>query len=298
MTMIIKNFFINKRKFLVKIEKGKVFTMRMLYPSSMLNSSKVDEHFEQEYEKFEQPALVSLYENKILAKGQSLDGETLFYRGWILSPEEYEQLNKLVESKNAQLMFSTQQYVLAQFANDVNGWLKIFKNHTPETMVYPYYIRPEKVEKDFENVRGRFVVKGASKSLKGDWKNSAYASSWRDLSRIVSNFKEQVSEKEESHILVRAFEYFDKNEWRVWFFGENYLITDHPNNTLSLEVDERIEEYVQSLIPLVKELDAGFVTVDVVNSYTGLRVVEFGSGMVSGSSVDISEFIKENCCNE
>lgn len=262
--------------------------MRMIYPGSMLRSSSVDEYFEEEFSSFDNPAIYSFEDGKVFEKGQSLDGETLLYRGWIVSLEDYEKLNKSVENKGGKLLISPEKYFRSQFAQ---GWINVFEEHTPETKIYHYDVDSNTMMDDFANSAESFVVKGSSKSLKHDWDNSMFAPSFKDIVRVVNNFKEQVSESEESHILIREFEKLAENELRVFWVDNVATITDHPNNAETVVIDERIEKYVDSLMPLIKSLDAGFVSTDIVDSDKGLRVVEVGSGMVSGSSVPIFNIV-------
>lgn len=61
--------------------------MRFIYPASVLNPKQVDEFFADEASSAP-GARVALWNDddaRVLERGSSIDGETLVYRGWILS---------------------------------------------------------------------------------------------------------------------------------------------------------------------------------------------------------------------
>lgn len=255
--------------------------LKFVYPSSALKASRVDEFFEDEVSMLvDSPVLYSAFENR-LVRGEFIEGATIVYRGWILTVSEYCKLNELVEAKGAVMLVSPESYEKSQFAN---GWLNSFSGLTPLTTVYPYNVLAETIVEDFGSSSFSYVVKGGSKSLKNDWANSMFAETGSDVVRVVNNFRSQVSESEEGFLLVREFENWLPGEFRIWWFSGSYVIDQHPNNDIVLNVSESLLSFLNVVEGAVNELGAEFVTTDIVRTVDGFyRVVEVGNGQVSGA---------------
>lgn len=257
---------------------------KFLYPSSMLKTTRVDEHFENEVELLdERPVLYSEVEDRLVLRGESIEGTTIIYRGWILTPAVYSRINELVVTAGGKMLVSPDAYSHSQFAE---GWLDVFKNLTPDTISYPYTTEAEIIGQDFIDSTSSYVVKGSSKSLKHDWANSMFAETGSDVSRIVSNFKNQVSENEESTILVRKFENWLPGELRVWWLKDQFIVDQHPNNESDVDFGVEFEQFLNNVVKSkVVELDAVFVSTDFVcDEMNSFRLVEVGNGQVSGAS--------------
>lgn len=262
------------------MQNGYDATIKFLYPSSMLQPKKVDEHFAQETALLKNDfILYSDVDEKVYVRGQDIQGMTIMYRGWILTQSQYAALTQKIEKLGAHMLVNPENYAKTQF---INSWYEKFKDFTPVTDFYDYHTEASVFDENYANDNRSFVVKGQSKSLKNDWENSMFAKTGKDVSRIVENFKQQVSDIEEPVLVVRVFENWKKNELRVWFFNDQYLIQQHPNNTHDVDIDDDVFDFVDSLHIL--DFDSPFFNIDIVQSDHGLRVVETGNGQVSESS--------------
>lgn len=257
--------------------------MKFLYPSSFLKSTRVDEHFEDEVELLDtKPVLYSEYEDRLVLRGESLEGETVVYRGWIVSADKYSRMSDLVETAGGTMLVSPVNYAKSQFAE---GWLNVFDGLTPETVVFPYEVSSQTLIDSFADESNAYVVKGSSKSLKHDWDNFMFAKSGSDVVRVVDNFRSQVSFDEESFILVRKFENWIPGELRVWWLNDRFVVDQHPNNETVVDFGEDFVSFLNSVVKgYVNSLDAVFVTTDFVRDVSGnFRLVEVGNGQVSGA---------------
>lgn len=257
--------------------------MKFLYPSSFLKSTRVDEHFEDEVDLLDtKPILYSEYEDRLVLSGESIENETIVYRGWIVSFDKYSRISDLVEKAGGTMLVSPENYVKSQFAE---GWLNVFDGLTPGTVVFPYEVSSQTLIDSFADDSSAYVVKGSSKSLKHDWDNSMFAKNGCDVVRVVDNFKSQVSCDEESFILVREFENWIPGELRVWWMDNWFVIDQHPNNDSVVDFGEGFEPFLHSVVRgYVDSLDATFVTTDFVrDENNNFRLVEVGNGQVSGA---------------
>lgn len=257
----------------------------------MLKATKVDEHFENEVQMLdEKPVLYSEVEDRLLLRGENIEGTTIVYRGWILTCEAYSRINELIVAHGGKMLVSPEAYVRSQFAE---GWINTFEDLTPKTFCYPYSTDTETIGKDFVESELSYVVKGSSKSLKHDWDNSMFAKNGSDVSRIINNFKNQVNENEESTILVREFENWLPGELRVWWLNDNFTISQHPNNESFVDFGTEFEDFLnRSVKTKIIELDARVVSSDFVRDESGIfRLVEIGNGQVSGAN-DFEEVLQ------
>lgn len=265
--------------------------MKFLYPSSFLKSTRVDEHFEGEVELLDtKPVLYSEYEDRLVLRGESLEGETVVYRGWIVSADKYSRMSDLVETAGGTMLVSPVNYAKSQFAE---GWLNVFDGLTPETVVFPYEVSSQTLIDSFADESSAYVVKGSSKSLKYDWDNSMFAKSGSDVVRVVNNFRSQVSSDEEEFVLVRKFENWVPGELRVWWLNDRFIVDQHPNNETVVDFGEDFVSFLNSVVKgYVNSLDAVFVATDFVRDVSGnFRLVEVGNGQVSGCS-DFSKVVE------
>lgn len=254
-----------------------------VYPSSLLKATRVDEHFNDEAGALTEHDYVLWvpYENRIVRKGIDLTGATVIYRGWIITVDEYRQLETLVENAGGTMLVNTDDYARSQFAE---GWLNTFADVTPKTSIYPYGVSFNHIYDSYHNRDQSFVVKGSSKSLKHDWAGSMFAAHGSDVARVLTRFRSQVTAQEESTILIRDFEQWLSNEWRVFWINGEAIIQQHPQNTEALAITDELNSFVADLKPLVESLGVAFVTTDVVRTQNdALRVVEVGNGQVSQS---------------
>lgn len=266
--------------------------MRAIYPNSLFSRTEIDEHFFEEAAPLsEPPILYSVEEGRLTTRKFAVDDEVLLYRGWILTPVQYAQMEAAVRDAGGKLLISTEQYKRTQFGD---GWLEHMEGITPRTSVLPYWASDAELLKQARILDcTKFVVKGASKSVKHDWDNSMYVDCVEDLLRVVKNFREHVSEAEESTLLLREFENWNAGELRLWWVDGKLAYNGlHPQSSANVDV-ATLEYFLPVLASRVAALDCPLLTTDLVRSAGGeWRVVEVGNGQVTEPSASFSETVR------
>lgn len=266
--------------------------MRALYPNSIFKSTRVDEHFADEAAALSEfPIVYSIEDGRITARGFEVEGETLLYRGWILTPTEYDELNTVVLKAGGELLVSPEQYRRTQFGN---GWLSHMEGITPKTVILPYNVSDEEIMEQAGLLgASQFVLKGASKSAKQDWGNAMFANDISQLPRILNGFRGYVTASEENTILLREYEEWKLDELRLWWVDGKLAYTGlHPESIRDLET-EGLDEFLPVLEPRVASLDCPVLTTDLAQSHDGeWRVVEIGNGQVTQPRTTFAEVVK------
>lgn len=254
-----------------------------IFPTSLLNSSKVDEHFGEEALLTENNyVLFDSFNKKLLARNKDISQSKFIYRGWILTSNEYKELESLIKKSGSQLLTSSQQYDNAQFGTN---WIKSFEKFTPKTTVLDYSLSVNKIKSELENLHLPLVIKGQSKSLKHDWFNSMFVKNKEDLERVLNNFKDQVTVEEEPFILYREFENWQIGELRTWWFnGKLVQAEGHPDTPDFTVTDNELSKIKFLLSNTIKNFDNKFFVIDLVqNAESNWRIVEVGDGQVCES---------------
>lgn len=295
--------------------------MRLLYPSSLLRATLVDEFFSGEAAAASvRPALYDAASSRVLSRGVDVAGEVLVYRGWILSPGEYATMESVVTAAGASLLVGSSAYDSAQF---FGGWFDVFSAVTPASVVLPFDADDDSLLAAASDLvastgEARMVVKGGSKSVKEDWFNAMFVSSVGDLLRVLSNFRAAVSSGSESSLVLRSFEEWSDVQLRLWWVdGVLTFVGPHPQSAVdggwadvcaegwtgdsvstadsaaslaghssALAAFPGLASFVSVLSPLVSVLSNPLLVTDVVVDVNGgWRVVEVGDGGVSSCPV-------------
>ena len=258
-------------------------SMRFLYPNSLLNPKAVDEFFADEAAAVDGPrvALWDAAEGRLLERQLPVAGETLAYRGWILTKDGYRRLADAIEAKGATPWVSAEGYARSQF---LDGWIDTMEGLTPRSVVAALDVSDDRLAALVAErlPEGRYVVKGLSKSAKDDWANAMYISSPADLPRVVGNLRERISSEEDS-LVVREFVPLMADELRLWWVdGECVQTRNHPQSRPDVLDTTGLDGFVRALRERVAELGVPFVTTDVTRDQDGRWwLVEVGSGCVS-----------------
>lgn len=263
--------------------------MKALYPASAFGRFKVDEHFENEVSQLaEKPAV--FHNDDGIALSKLDEDETYLYRGWILTPGEYRDLEKAVQSKGAKLAVTAEQYEHDQYAQN---WLTELAEATPETVVVPYAASDEELLKAAAifTPETKLFIKGSSKSAK-DNPAASIAENVASLTETIRNFREEISEEQEELILIRKFVDFIGYEYRTWWSnGVMNSVQLHPQTGYEgdhsqfflkqAEIDD-MQVLFDKISPVMKEVSSPLVTVDIRRAIDGdYHVIEMGSGTVS-----------------
>lgn len=143
-------------------------TQHFLYPADVLKPKQVDEMYAPEAAAMRAAGFsVAVVPLEALGCGQAkitpgpVCGQKLVYRGWMVSPEEYEKLAAVVAAHGAELCTSPAQYRLAHY---LPNWYPLLQELTPETEVVPADADLERILRDLG--WGRYFIKDYVKSLK------------------------------------------------------------------------------------------------------------------------------------
>lgn len=107
-----------------------------IYPSETFNIKKVDDHFKEEYlllkSKGFNVCLIDLDDEQLSGH---FDSNKFIYRGWMLSENEYDLLEKLLDRKDCKLLTSKHNYyeshhLINQYKTDNKEGIS---NYSPET---------------------------------------------------------------------------------------------------------------------------------------------------------------------
>jgi hypothetical protein len=205
-------------------------------------------------------------------------GESILYRGWMLSPENYKKLARLIEGKGGIPITSFENYIMC---HHIIGWYEQCKIYTAETHFFP----------NDGNLKDNISSLGWESYFIKDFVKSNYtdrgsiASSPDEAIEIVKLIEKYRGEIEGGIAVRRVENYLKDTETR--YFVMNGKV--YSPNKMIFELLEKIAEII----------DAPFYSVDVIQRADGeFRVVEIGDGQVSDKKMwnvkDISKMLIEN----
>ncbi|HZS49096.1 MAG TPA: ATP-grasp domain-containing protein [Blastocatellia bacterium] len=244
--------------------------MNFVYPQSLLDSALPDEMFQDEATALSQNGHgISLIDSERLASRTAKlrpavqSGVTVVYRGWMLSPTEYENLESSITAAGAVPLTAKDKYLATHY---LPNWYSAISDLTPETVVLP-------LDVDWEAELSKlgwegFFVKDYVKSLKTSV--GSLIKRPEDI-RIVAAEMEKYRGTIEGGLCVRRVEDFVRETERRYFviYGQPY----------SADRADTIPEIVHDC---ASRINSKFFSVDVVCRTDGnLRVVEIGDGQVS-----------------
>lgn len=271
-----------------------------LFPSDPLGgrSLAVDSHFEREYIVASALAPVALIDSYSLGDPKPrlqipADAESPFvYRGWMLSAEEYGQLEAAVEARGHRLLTATAGYLQA---HSMENWLPGFEQLTPPTVILDSAVSEDELLAAAATLPSEhgFFLKGSVKSEPG----FSRAERADELPGLLERFLDFADLAPGQSIALRSFTPLDGAvaELRSWWIGG--LLVDfrvHPNffgkgledplapatqgDHFSSAVD-----FLAGLTVAVRSLESDFITADIALTATGdWELMEIGAGEVSG----------------
>ena len=243
--------------------------MVILFPSDYFDKKKPDEMFSDQVRAFESlnfkistVSLEDLQLSKVRFYPALPENEEVLYRGWMVSPGEYEQLAGAVLEAKAKPFTTPEQYSLT---HHIPNWYPRIAELTPETVCFADL---ETIEQGLKALNWQgFFVKDYVKSLKTSI--GSRIDSPEQIQTVLSEmgkFRGQI----EGGVCVRRLEAIDETSERRYFVvrGEVYSSGG------------------EAPPPIVKEcvsrLDSPFFSVDIAMRDDGeLRVIEVGDGQVS-----------------
>ncbi|WP_330486222.1 ATP-grasp domain-containing protein [Tumidithrix elongata] len=244
--------------------------MRFLFPSDYFNPKKPDEGFLEQVECLHREGFeTSVISLETLGVGTSkivpppVLGESVVYRGWMLSPLDYESLAGVVQSKGATVLTSQASYLSTHY---LPNWYPLIADLTPETK---FFSMDDDLEQELRGLGWNgFFIKDYVKSLK-----TSIGSMIDDPSTIgtVVSEMQKFRGNIEGGLCVRRVEDFKIETEKRYFVLQGKAFAASP--------DEKIPEIVKEC---VRRIESKFFSVDVVERRDGgMRVVEIGDGQVS-----------------
>ncbi|MGI5168361.1 ATP-grasp domain-containing protein [Spirillospora sp. CA-253888] len=272
-------------------------TLTVLFCVDPLHPRRVDPHFAREAGAVrDHYGEIALIDHDALRGGDAegavravpRDLGPAWYRGWMLSGEEYAALALALKRRGTVLLTHPEDY---RRAHELPGWHDTFAGLTPASVWLP--LAPGQDPGDLsELVRplpsGPGVVKDYVKSRKHEWDEACFVPDVKNLSRLHAVVAKMIALQDEflaGGVVVREFERYDGGgEARVWWVdGEPALVGPHPDSP-GLDPDPELE----AVAPAVRALGCRFITTDLARREDGMwRVVEVGDGQVSDLPVTV-----------
>lgn len=256
--------------------------MHFLFPSDLLNDKQVDESFALEYAALQasshQCHLLNADEwesgyCKITRK--LLNQPILIYRGWMMKPNEYQQLNEDIQRLEGKLLTSPQHYELC---HHLPNWYEQCQQYTPKTIFTDRNANFESIISE-QSWQGCFI-KDSVKSLTTE--RGSIAKTADEVRTIISDI-EKFRGGIEGKICLREVEYFQSDSEERYFVyrGKPYA------RDAQLAMPDM-------LFDIADKIDSPFFSVDIIyNKDNKPHLVELGDGQVSDiKKWKVIDFIK------
>lgn len=247
--------------------------LHFLFPSHPLRRGFPDPTFADQMNAFNKSGIsVSLLYESSLKSGTSLSGvpagSQVVYRGWMVKPEEYENITGAIEKCGACPFVSIAEYLSS---HHLPNWYPLLADHTPETRIYSKNVD---IVAELKLLGwDSFFIKDYVKSLKAP--PGAIARTPEEAPAILAAMLDYRGEIE-GGICVRRVEDFVSESERRYFILNGVPFGHEPIPEIVIEAAGR--------------LSSKFFSVDVITRRDGkMRIVEVGDGQVSdlvGWSID------------
>lgn len=241
--------------------------MHFLYPSDPFRTKRPDEMYAEECAVVKARGFgVSVFSFEEFQAGTfrafpPLPADTIVYRGWMLSGDEYKSLAAEIVRRGAQPLTGPADYLLT---HHLPNWYPLIAGLTPETKIFP-------VSADLDQelrVLGwsEFFIKDYVKSLKTSV--GSRITSPEQAALVASEMLRFRGTIEGGFCVRRVEEFIPESEQR-------YFVFKGQAHSAAGTVPPIVEECVQRIA-------SPFYSVDVVHRTDGvLRIVEVGDGQVS-----------------
>lgn len=242
--------------------------MRFLYPCDPFNKKKPDEAYEEDFLAAKAAGFsCSLYSAEDFEQGEFRpnpsfsEGDEIIYRGWMLTPDNYQKLQNAIEAKGARALTTSAQY---QHCHYLPEWYSLCEDFTPKTVFLSK-------DADFSSSLltlgwSAYFVKDYVKSLTTS--RGSIAKNVAEVFEIVAlieKFRGQI----EGGVCVREYENLLPDT------EERYFVFKH----IAYARDGVVPEIVQIIASRIR---SPFFSVDIVHNSDGQpRLIELGDGQVS-----------------
>jgi hypothetical protein len=254
--------------------------MRVLYPCNPFDIRKPDEIYEEEFVAAKSAGIpLSLFSSEDFECGEFkprpsfAEGEVVLYRGWMLTPERYAELQRAIERKGAIALTSAIQYRHCHYLPE---WYSLCEDFTPKTIFLSK-------DADFAAAVANegwsaYFVKDYVKSLttlRGSVAKTPQEIA--DIVALIEKYRGQV----EGGVCVRQFEELRPESEERYFVFKNRAFTR--------------EGAIPGIVDrIASKIDSPFFSVDIVLTSQGApRLIELGDGQVSDRKKwDASRFVE------
>lgn len=207
----------------------------------------------------------------------------------------YRELESELMLKNSALVNSYNQH---RYIADIRNWYEDVKEFTPKTFTQWGGL-----------TEGSWVVKGATSSRKHNWNTHMFASGRENLLKVIRLLMDDLTISQDG-LVVREYVPLKKvcdginglpivKEWRMFFYGENYIAGSYYWSTHLEEYTEahgagvpnEVIEYAKRIAKIVAE-KTNFFVLDVAEKEDGgFILIEINDGQMSGlSCIEPDEF--------
>jgi hypothetical protein len=261
----------------------------LIVPAYPFSKTDIDPHYQREAVAAERLGITVLRLNfeeltdngsvEIYGKIHEADNPA-FYRGWMISVEDYQILAEQLQDLGITLLTSPEQY---QRGHTLPGWYPIMREFTPESWHGP----------DLSNATYPAIVKDYVKSAKHLWDEACYIPNKESHDQVTQAFLDHRDTDIQGEIVLRKFiPDLTGREIRSWWInGELMLLTPHPDNP----EDEVVEVPTEVIENAMQALDLSCASVDFAERENGeWIVIEVGDGGVSdlAETIDAEVFYK------
>lgn len=280
--------------------------LNFIFCSHPLNKKSVDEDYMEEYQAagLNHSCALFSYEDlevgKLSLYGEDIKGLTI-YRGWMMSPNMYENFYNLLLERGIQLINTPKEYAKYHL---LPGWYKDFESSTPFS-IWSESKNIQDALKLTDGLEGAFIIKDYVKSRKHEWYDACFIKDIRDKENteiVINNFINRQDSNLEGGVVLRKFESLKSignhkdsgmpisEEYRIFVFKGEILIADNYwNDSGELNITEDEYTLIESII---SKIESSFITIDFARKTDGnLIIMEMGDGQVSGlQQMDEYEF--------
>lgn len=291
----------------------------ILFCENPLESNRVDPDYQEEFDCANKVGFNTLIFNyEYLTEGDAdkatrkikpaAHPTSVIYRGWMLTPSQYDRLYRTLATKNLSLINTPTEY---QNCHYLPASLAFIEGHTPRTIF-------ERLQdtSDLESLlikaasfgEAPVIVKDYVKSEKHDWDTACYVHSAADTEKLGSTLRRFI-ELRDKHlnggIVIREFVELKPlaihsksgmpltEEYRLFFYDHKllgiYEYWEEGEYKLSLPDTAQFEK-------IAKGVQSNFFSMDIARKGSGeLIIIELGDGQVSGlpDRLDKAEFYKK-----
>jgi len=304
--------------------------MRILFPQDSYDDRSPDEAFVREFEAAKAAGLdttlvdTNSLRHPTLKLRKTSPGELLIYRGWMLTPSDYEALYRAAWKLGYRMINTPSEY---RYCHELPRCYADLKGSTPESvwfeskLTFEERLDAEKPAYDLEAIttevqaklgEGPYIIKDFVKSRKHEWDSACFIAGPGDIKRVAETFIERQGEFLVGGLVFRKFEPLKLvgehpkskiplfNEIRNWGCRGGPLITHTywgpdeggggivmPHGVISLAT---LRGEASMNTPTIK---SNFYTMDLAMLDDGnWIIIELGDGQVAGlpEHVDAKDF--------